>query len=331
MGMKIFFATACALTLFGACAFANLVWPTESKDFALGKSPEAFLQPTVSGNPMSGAFGDVRNNGTRFHEGIDIKPVRRDRRGEPLDDIYCAMDGEVKMVNKIAGNSGYGRYVAVSHKDFDVEVYTLYAHLSEIDPKISIGSKVSAGTRIGKMGRSASYSIARPQAHLHFEIGLRLSDSFNSWYKTKRYKQKNLFGNYNGLNLVGFDPLAFFYDAKSGKINSGFASYITSMPTAYVVRVYTKSTPDFVKIYPALVDSGGQTCGWDIYFTWYGLPQKFERIKDPRPGAKEGEIEIVKYNPSQLKRKCRRFVVLDSNGNPKITDSLKDMLKRIFP
>ena len=329
--MDRFFAVAAAFLILPAGVFANLVWPTESKDFALGKSPETFLQPTVSGNPMSGAFGDVRNNGTRFHEGIDIKPVRRDRKGEPLDDVYCAMDGKVRMINKIAGNRGYGRYVVVSHENFDVEVYTLYAHLAEIDSGIAIGSNIKAGARIGKMGRSASYSIARAQAHLHFEIGLRLSDSFNSWYKTKRYKQKNFFGNYNGMNLVGFDPLAFFYDAKSGKINDGFASYISSMPTAYVVRVYTRTTPDFVKIYPALVDGGGNACGWDIYFTWYGLPQKFERIKDPRPGAREGEIEIVKYNPSQLNHKCRRFVVLDSKGRPQITATLKDMLKKIFP
>ena len=206
--MDRFFAVAAAFLILPAGVFANLVWPTESKDFALGKSPETFLQPTVSGNPMSGAFGDVRNNGTRFHEGIDIKPVRRDRKGEPLDDVYCAMDGKVRMINKIAGNSGYGRYVVVSHENFDVEVYTLYAHLAEIDSGIAIGSNIKAGARIGKMGRSASYSIARAQAHLHFEIGLRLSDSFNSWYKTKRYKQKN-FLRVNDLDkareAVGWD------------------------------------------------------------------------------------------------------------------------------
>jgi len=329
--MKFYIAFVSSLLLSISAACGDIVWPTESKDFAQGKSQLEFLQPTVSGAPMSGAFGDVRSNGARFHEGIDIKPVRRDRKGEPLDDIFCAMDGKVTCINKIGGNSGYGRYVVVTHDNLDVEVYTLYAHLSEIDPQIKIGARVLAGARIGKMGRSASYSIARPQAHLHFEIGLRLSDSFNKWYSAQRYKEKNFFGNDNGMNLTGFDPLAFYYATKNGKINNGFAGYVSSLPTAFVARIYTRKTPDFVKIYPALSNTNGNDCGWDIYFTWYGLPQRFERIKDPRVGAKEGEVEIVKYNPSQLNHKCRRMVTIDSKGRPKIGEPLKDTLKKIFP
>ncbi len=314
-----------------ACALhADIVWPTESKDFAEGKAPETFLQPTASGTPRSGFFGDVRNGGRRFHEGIDIKPLRRDRKGEPLDDIYCAMDGVVRMVNRVAGNSGYGRYVVVSHENSDVEVYTLYAHLTEIDKAVVVGKRVAAGERLGQMGRSAPYSIGKAQAHLHFEIGLRLGDHFDKWYKTKKYKEKNFFGNFNGINLVGFDPLAFFQAAKDGKINNGFAGYINDMPTAFVVRVYTKDTPDFVKIYPALTDRSGEKVGWDIHFVWYGMPKKFERIKDPRPGAKEGEVELIKYNPDELQRKCRRMVVFDKKGDPKMTEDFKEQLKRIF-
>ena len=309
---------------------SELLWPTESKAFAEGEPPVKFLQPTASGNPMSGAFGDVRNNGYKFHEGIDIRPVRRNRKGEALDEVYFAMDGTVRMINKIAGNSGYGRYVVVSHEDADVEVYTLYAHLSEIDAGFSIGSRVKAGQKVGIMGRSASYPIAKAQSHLHFEIGLRLGDSFDRWYISKKYRQKNHFGNFNGMNLYGFDPLAFFYAAKEGRINSGFAGYIQSLPTAFVVRVYTRSVPDFVKIYPALTDSNGHDCGWDIHFTWYGLPQKFERIKNPRADAKEGEFEIVKYNAEELKRKCRKMVHVDKDGRAGALEGLKEILRKIF-
>jgi len=35
---------------------ADVVWPTPLDDFALGRNPESFLQPTASGNPTSGAF-----------------------------------------------------------------------------------------------------------------------------------------------------------------------------------------------------------------------------------------------------------------------------------
>ena len=119
--------------LSSAIANADFCWPTPLKDFELGRAPENFLQPTVSGTPKSGAFGDVRNNGYKFHEGIDIRPEKRDKRFEALDDIYAASDGVVVCVNKVSGNSGYGRYIVMTHPKEDVEVYTLYAHLDEID------------------------------------------------------------------------------------------------------------------------------------------------------------------------------------------------------
>ena len=314
----------------GHAASGQLVWPTESKAFAQGKPRSEFIQPTVSGVPKSGEFGDVRNNGYRFHEGIDIKPVRKNRKGEPLDDIYAAMDGRVAMVNRIAGNSSYGRYVVLVHPHLDVEIYTLYAHLAEVDASIVKGIEVKSGSRLGKMGRSATYAIGRAQAHLHFEVGLRLSDSFDKWYRTQKYKEKNFFGNYNGMNLIGFDPLDLYEAAKENRLKRGIAGYLDSLPTALVVRIYTRSTPQFVKIYPNLVYQNGNDCGWDIHFTWYGLPKKFERIKDPRLGAKEGDVEILKYDAGQLKRKCRKMMKIDKKGQCVPTRDLISTLRKIF-
>ena len=311
-------------------AYGDFCWPTPLKDFELGRAPENFLQPTVSGTPTSGAFGDVRNNGYKFHEGIDIRPEKRDKRFEALDDIYAAADGVVVCVNKVSGNSGYGRYVVMTHPNEDVEVYTLYAHLAEIDKNVADGKRLKAGARLGKMGRSASYAIRKEQTHLHFEIGLMASKNFNKWYYgSKKFKEKNYFGNYNGMNLTGFDPLDFFYAARAGKITS-MADYIQSLPTAFVVRVYTKSIPDFVKMYPNLVDNNGSDTGWDIHFTWYGLPQKFERIKNPDSKKTMGTIEIVKYNPSEIKRKAR-VMLKQSRGKIFITNNLVETIKKIFP
>lgn len=328
--MKAFFA-ALLLCVSGAACFADIVWPTPLDDFALGRPPENFLQPTVSGNPLSGAFGDVRSNGYRFHEGIDIRPAKRDRRMEAVDDIYAAMDGVVRCVNKVAGNSGYGRYIVMTHDAEDVEVYTLYAHLAEIDPAAVVGKRLKAGARLGKMGRSASYAIRREQAHLHFEIGLLSSLNFDKWYYgSKKFKDKNKFGNFNGINLTGFDPLAFMYAARAGKVQS-MAGYIQSLPTAFVVRVYTGATPDFVKMYPNLVDNNGSDCGWDIHFTWYGLPQKFERIKKPDLSKKgTQQMEVIYYNPLEIKRKCRVMVAL-RNEKIFITNSLVDTVRKLFP
>ena len=328
--MRRFFAVCAISIISGFSLLADVVWPTPLKDFEMGRPPEAFLQPTVSGKARSGAFGDVRSNGYKFHEGIDIRPERRDRKREPLDDIYASFDGVVRCVNKVSGNSGYGKYVVLTHSGEDVEVYSLYAHLSEIDSSIKVGKPVKAGDRLGKMGRSASYAIGKDQAHLHFEIGLMSSQNFNKWYYgSKKFKDKNRFGNFNGINLTGFDPLDFFYAARAGRVQS-MASYIQSLPTAFVARVYTKAIPDFVKMYPNLVDNKGSDCGWDIHFTWYGLPQKFERIKNPKDKVNSNTIEIIKYNPEEIKRKCRKMIV-ERRGKIFITNTFIATIKKLFP
>lgn len=313
-----------------AASGGKILWPAEIKAFDEGESFEAFIQPTLGKTPSSGLFGDVRNNGYRFHEGIDIKPARRDKKSEPLDDVRAAMRGRVALINKVAGNSSYGRYVVLAHENLDVPVYTLYAHLRSIDPLLSPSKIVEAGEKIGVMGRSASYSIAKECAHLHFEVGLMYGKHFQKWYDSKRYTSKNFFGNYNGMNLCGMDPLDFFYTAKSGGLNAGLADFIKNQKTAFVVRYYTQKTPDFANMYPALVDPIGQKCGWDIYFTWWGLPHKISRIKNPSARAKDGHIEIAEFDGQCVRHRCANFVKTDSSGRARPTENLKDILKKMF-
>ena len=84
----------------------------------MGRRPiSAFIQPTASGDPQSGCYGDARSGGIRFHEGIDIKAVARDRRGEPLDQVFAAMAGVVRYVNHQPGDGSYGRYIVIEHPD----------------------------------------------------------------------------------------------------------------------------------------------------------------------------------------------------------------------
>ena len=60
----------------------TLFWPTPGFTFTKGSNPADFVQPTESGKIKSALFGCVRNDGERFHEGLDLAPVRRDRKGE---------------------------------------------------------------------------------------------------------------------------------------------------------------------------------------------------------------------------------------------------------
>jgi len=307
----------------------ELSWPTETDVFYKNRPVEDFIQPTVSGEIKSGLFGDVRSSGYKFHEGIDIKAFKKDRKGEAKDEIYAAMDGIVVLVNTVAGNSGYGRYIVLEHPTADVPVYTLYGHLSKIDEAVKSGKAVKSGSLLGVMGRSANYAIPKERAHLHFEVGLMLTDTFDTWYAKQKFPNKNFYGNYNGMNLYGFDPLEFFEKARDKKFTT-FQKHIESIPVAFVLRVYTKKTPDFVRRYPMLCDNEGSNIGWDIHFSWYGLPLKFERIKEPRAGAREGECEIVKYNPEDLKRHCRKHIALDKKGNLVPTEMLKELLQKLF-
>ena len=52
---------------------------------------------------------------TKFHEGIDISPVNRDRAGNPLDLVSSIADGRVVHISPISGRSNYGKYVVVEH------------------------------------------------------------------------------------------------------------------------------------------------------------------------------------------------------------------------
>ncbi|MFA5258425.1 MAG: M23 family metallopeptidase, partial [Opitutales bacterium] len=261
------------------CDALVLVWPTPNPAFAQGQGIESFIQPTASGEPLSGAFGAVRNNGTRFHEGMDLMPVmKRTRKGEPTDPVYAAMGGVVAHVSTVPGRSSYGRYVVLVHDVDRVQIYTLYAHLASVADGITQGARVDAGTVLGVMGRSAAgYTIPKDRAHVHFEVGLRMGDDFEGWYARQKFDTPNYHGNYNGMNLTGFDPLAFFEDYRAGKV-SDVGAYILSLPSAYVLRVTTSQVPSFVRLNPGLLSAPVPEeglAGWDITFTWFGLPKKW--------------------------------------------------------
>ncbi|MDQ6861282.1 MAG: M23 family peptidase, partial [Verrucomicrobiota bacterium] len=95
----------------------NLALPTEN-DALFHGGGAAFYQyivrdfKGVKTTPWEGGqYGFVRNpvetpSGfvyTRFHEGIDIRPLRRDAAGEPLDPVRAIADGAVAYVNNVPG------------------------------------------------------------------------------------------------------------------------------------------------------------------------------------------------------------------------------------
>src|SRR6476660_517143 len=87
---------------------------------------------------------------TRFHEGIDIRPLHRDARGEPLDEVRAIADGKVVHTSLVPGSSNYGKYIVIEHRWGGSNYYSLYAHLSSI--AVQPGETVKRGQPIAVMG-----------------------------------------------------------------------------------------------------------------------------------------------------------------------------------
>ena len=94
----------------------------------------------------------------------------------------------------------------------------MYAHLSEIEPKIRIETKVTAGETVGIMGRTSNTRsrISQDRAHVHFELNMIINERFSSWYQQVFPNQRNDHGQWNGQNLAGLDPRLIFLEQARG-------------------------------------------------------------------------------------------------------------------
>lgn len=312
----------------------DFTWPTPNPAWGQGKGIEAWAQPTVSGDPESGLFGCVRSGGTQFHEGLDLKPVGRDRRGEPTDPIFAAMDGVVRHVNNKAGDSNYGRYIVIEHTGMSPAVYTLYAHLARIEPGIGPGTPVKQGQTIALMGHSAGGGgIPKERAHMHFEIGLMMTTSFNSWYAWRKFGSSNEQGLWNGMNLMGIDPQDFLRQWRAGKVDN-FQQYFDSLRAVVRVRIATSRTPDFIQRYPALLRKPlpmGFVSGWEIECNSTGLPFAWTPLgPNDVAGMRPDSVQIVSAESAVLRAyHCKSLVKPRGPGYVPGGDLLT-MLQQVF-
>lgn len=311
-----------------------ILWPTPNKAFEQGKAIKAFVQPTSSGKLESGLYGCVRNGGHKFHEGLDLYPIKRTASGEAADPVYAVLAGTVVHVSKVAGHSSYGRYVVVEHDGEAPAFYTLYSHLATVAEGVSVGQRVPAGAVLGIMGRSAAgYQIPKTRAHLHFEIGFRLTDSFQFWYDRQKFGSPNQHGNWNGMNLMGIDPLAYYRAIRSGRVRN-MVEYLVSVPAVARIRVHSAQIPDFVRNYPALVTrpyAGRSVVAWDIAFTQFGVPKEWTpRFADEALGGRAGDVRILAYSPKTLEAQTCRRVLNVGGAKPSLSATTLSTLKKLF-
>jgi hypothetical protein len=231
-----------ALLLPLAVSATEISLPT-GNDALLRGRPADFYQPTIEGTVESGKFGCVRRGGARFHEGVDIKCLHRDRRGEATDPVLAAADGTVAFVNSRPGLSNYGRYIILVHRWDGVEVHTLYAHLAAIADGLRVNQPVRRAQTIGTLGRSTNTREGIPpeRAHLHFEVNFLLNPHFDRWHRAREPKAPP-FGAYNGQNFFGLDPTPLL-QAAAGNKKFNFAEYVARQPIAFTVLISARPFP----------------------------------------------------------------------------------------
>lgn len=253
----------------------NLQFPTDQV-LVRGAEVTGVFQPTGSGNAESAMFGSVRTaaRGGRtmssFHEGVDIAAMHRDRQGRPMDGVRAIARGQVMYVNRVAGNSNYGKYVVIAHDDPLGEVYSLYAHLADVPTGIWPGKIVDGGESIGTMGNTASTGIPMERAHLHLEVALMSNARFDVWYRAQKLTPDH--GSYNGQNLLGINPLLLFI-ARQRNPETSFAAVLRGVPRAFEVVLRATQPLDFFGRYKLLWE-GETTAGRPVVITCAenGLP-----------------------------------------------------------
>ena len=230
-----------------------------------------------------GSFGYVRTAMrfndrvilTKFHEGIDIAPVNRDRAGNPLDLVTSIADGRVAHVSPISGRSNYGKYIVVEHEWENSSVYSLYAHLADIT--CNPGDPVRAGSVLGRMGYTGA-GINRTRAHLHLELAMLMSRNFDDWQKVSG-GGINHHGMFNGMNLAGTDVARFFVEHRANP-QLRFSEFVTTTPVYFKVIAPARGTPDFVSRHPWISrGTADDAVSWEISFSATGQPVAFTPSK----------------------------------------------------
>lgn len=265
-----------------AAGVQDLVYrlPTENDALFRGDN-EAFymyvdrtFEGTKSKPWQAGSFGMVRtafraSDGSimcsRFHEGIDIKPMKRDASGEPQDIVRPIAPGVVAYTNPRPGMSNYGRYVVVAHRVPEGTIYSLYAHLASVS--CETGQVVGTGNELGIMGYSGA-GINLTRAHCHLEICFMVNSKFD-----KCSPPANKHGLFHGHNLVGMNPSDFLLACKNGDPFS-LSRYVATLKEHYRVRVPCEGPIDLLVRYPFLYKGTWDPCppAVDFSFTAEGIP-----------------------------------------------------------
>ncbi len=315
----------------------DLVLPTDN-DALFSGDGAAFYQYVernyggVKSTPWEGGqYGFVRDPTetaggvvyTRFHEGIDIRPLHRDSHGEPLDEVRAIGDGKVVHANLVAGYSNYGKYIVIEHRWGGSNYYSLYGHLSSI--AVQRGEMVTRGQRLAVMGYTGT-GLNRERAHLHLELDLMFSRQFEAWYNTFFRNDPNHNGIYNGMNLAGLD-VARLYLALRKNPALTIPEFLNDEEIFYKVTLPNSRHFDLPRLYPwMLAGKRTEKSSWEVSFARSGVPLRIEptdrRVTQP-------ELSYIKKSSIDCSY-LTRDVISGREGNAHLTNYGRQLMRLLI-
>ena len=261
---------------------------------------------------------------TRFHEGIDIRPLHRDAHGEPLDEVRAIADGKVVHVNSVPGYSNYGKYIVIEHRWGGSNYYSLYGHLSSL--AVQTGETMKRGQRIAVMGYTGT-GLNRERAHLHLELNLMLSPEFESWYNAFFRNDPNHNGVYNGMNLAGLD-IARLYLALRKNPSLTIPEFLGREETFYKVTVPKARHFELPKLYSWMVTTGSRNekSSWEVSFAPSGVPL---RIESSDKSVMQPELSYVKKSSVDYSH-LTRDIISGHGTSAHLTDYGKQLMRLLI-
>jgi peptidoglycan LD-endopeptidase LytH len=288
--------------------------PTGNRSlFELGGEAKFFVG-TVGKPWVTGTFGCVRTEGWQMHEGIDIRCVQRDKRGEPIDPVLATADGEVVYINARSGYSNYGIYIILRHRVEGIEVYSIYAHLREVQPGMRAGTAVKADQQIATMGRTTNTreGISKERAHVHFELAVLVNERFAEWFRKHRPGERNDHGDWNGQNLLALDPREILLAQKEQGPRFSVLNYIRQQPELFRVVMRDAQFSWLTRYAPLVVPNPqlgtNAIAGYEIACNFNGIPISLI----PRGAAEiraKTRVALLSVNEAEYQRNhCRKLV-----------------------
>jgi murein DD-endopeptidase MepM/ murein hydrolase activator NlpD len=311
----------------GALAQQPFQFPTANHALFEPGNELGFFAPTAPDKSwITGSFGCVRTDGRQMHEGIDIRCLQRDKRGEPTDPVMATADGTVVYFSTKPALSNYGKYVVIRHMIEGIEIYSLYAHLSEIQPGLVVGKQVKAGEVIATMGRTSNTSetITKDRAHVHFELNVFVNEGFPNWYRRFFPNQRNDHGIWNGQNLNGIDEREILLQEHAQGAKFSLLNFIRSQTELCRVLVRATNFP-YLKRYPMLVlrnptaEKEG-VAGYEVVLNYNGvafalMPRAESEIKS------RAKFQLISVNETEEKANPCRHLVVRRGGRWQLTDT----------